>query len=156
MPHGYVAGVAGDFPGDDPLTVLSGHSKVARCDIAVDLLVGHNAGDSWCGTALLVANGDFEMVGLTVGGLGTAVSVGAVFVSDGSFECIGTVGLSNTNAHDNAVGVQQGTGDVPGHGDSAATGGLSTESTDRGVGDGSLGEFAAHEDHLTSGDNRAV
>ena len=99
-------------------------AEFVAADIAVNLLVSHNTGDARRGTALLVADSHFEVVGLTVRGLGTTVGVGAVLVSHGGFEGVIAIGLCSTDADDNAVGVQQRTGDVPGHGDGAAAGGF--------------------------------
>ena len=156
MPHGHIAGVAGDFPSQDPLVVLGGNSNVGCCGIAINLLVGDHAGDARRGTALLVADGHFKVVRLAVRGLGTAVGVRAVFVGHGGFEGLIAISFCGTDTDNNAVGTQQGTGDVPSHGDGTSTLGFSAKSANGGVRDGGLSEFAAHEDHLSGWDNGAV
>ena len=60
------------------------------------------------------------------------------------------------HANSDAVRGEQRSSDVPRHGDGATTGGLGAESTDGGVRDGGLSEFAAHEDHLTCRNNGTV
>ena len=156
MPHVNIACVAGDGPGNHPRAVFSGDRKVGGRDIAVNLLVGNHAGNTRRGATLLVANGNFEVVGHTVGGLRATVGVRSVFVSNGCFETIGAVSSVSTDADHDAVGVQQRARDVPGHGDGATFLSLSAESADGSVRDGRLGEFATHQHHHTCRHDGAV